>query len=225
MITLHKKSIGNTANGISTCVLFHTSEITRSSWQLLVQKVLPEDRTCVASTIEEVQGHVATGNLCTVIMEFHPSSADQGIATLKSLVSLVGGESIVLVCGHPAHVSARTAMQVGVSVLIGSNESIDELKRAILAAQEHVPFMSSELASLFVRATPPSEEMQSRHGTSGYALSTREEEVMNMLLQGLRPAQVAERLGLSLKTVSSHKRNALGKLGVTNVLDAVRLWS
>lgn len=116
-------------------------------------------------------------------------------------------------------------MQTGVSILLGCNDSIDELMRAIQAAREHLPFMSSELASLMVHSSPISDNLLLMHGTSSYALSAREEEVMNLLMAGLRPAQVASRLGLSLKTISSHKRNALGKLGVNNVLDAVRLWS
>jgi UDPglucose 6-dehydrogenase len=39
------------------------------------------------------------------------------------------------------------------------------------------------------------------------------------------PNHVATGLGVSVKTVSTHKRNALGKLGVKSILAVARVWS
>ena len=107
---------------------------------------------------------------------------------------------------------------------LGCNESVDELKRALHAALEGVPFLSSELASVLARSAAPTGCPEEEEEASQYALSTREEEVLDLLVSGLRPSEVASRLGLSMKTISSHKRNALGKLGVSNILEAVRMW-
>ncbi len=205
----------------SNCVLFHPSEITRSSWELLLKNILPECRTCAASSVAEVRLVAQDDKVDAVMMEFHPGDAERGLEALKSVIELTGGRHVMLICGSPAHVTARTAMQVGATVFIGSNESVEELKRAMHAALEGVPYMSSELASVVACSVSPSDGSQD---TPPFALSSREEEVLNMLVSGLRPSQVANRLGLSMKTISSHKRNALGKLGVTNILEAVRLW-
>ena len=53
-------------------------------------------------------------------------------------------------------------------------------------------------------------------------LSNREEEVLRLIAWGAVNRQIAARLGISIKTVESHKANAMSKLGMTNRLDIVR---
>ncbi|MCX6847614.1 MAG: response regulator transcription factor [Verrucomicrobia bacterium] len=159
-----------------------------------------------------------------LMMEFHPRDMEHGLDALKSVIALTGGKHLMLICGPPAPVTTRTAMQAGANVCLGCNESVEELKRALQAALEGVPYMSSELASVLARSITPAGGFHEEDEASQYALSIREEEVLDLLVSGLRPSQVASRLGLSMKTISSHKRNALGKLGVSNILEAVRIW-
>src|SRR3954454_16443534 len=45
-------------------------------------------------------------------------------------------------------------------------------------------------------------------------LSNRELEIFNMIGQGVSPRSIAERLGLSVKTVEAHRENVKGKLGL-----------
>ncbi|MDB6005539.1 MAG: hypothetical protein JWR15_2526 [Prosthecobacter sp.] len=209
---------------IPNCVLFHPSEFTRSSWKLLLKKILPECKTSEASNVHEVKDAAGLGLISMLMMEFHPRDMEHGLEALKSVIALTGGKHLMLICGPPAPVTTRTAMQAGATVFLGCNESVEELKRALQAALEGVPYMSSELASVLARSITPSGDLPDDEDPSQYALSMREEEVLDLLVSGLRPSQVADRLGLSMKTVSSHKRNALGKLGVSSILEAVRIW-
>ena len=174
--------------------------------------------------MEEVRQSSHAGLPNVLMMEFHPRDMEHGLDCLKTVISLMGGKHLMLICGPPAPVTTRTAMQAGATVFLGCNESVEELKRALHAALEGVPFMSSELASTMARSIAPSGGFHDEEDTSQYALSMREEEVLDLLVSGLRPSQVATRLGLSMKTISSHKRNALGKLGVSSILEAVRIW-
>jgi DNA-binding NarL/FixJ family response regulator len=54
------------------------------------------------------------------------------------------------------------------------------------------------------------------------ALSDREFDVLRRLAIGDSVTDVASALNLSVKTVSSHKANAMGKLGLHNQTDLVR---
>jgi two-component system invasion response regulator UvrY len=54
------------------------------------------------------------------------------------------------------------------------------------------------------------------------ALSDREFEVMRLLVEGLGPTEIAERLHLSVKTVSTHKTRILEKLGLGSTAELVR---
>lgn len=54
-------------------------------------------------------------------------------------------------------------------------------------------------------------------------LTRREAEVLQLLAAGCRHVQVAERLGVSPHTVSSHAKNIYRKLGVRSAVAAVTL--
>ena len=54
------------------------------------------------------------------------------------------------------------------------------------------------------------------------ALSDREFEVMRLLVEGLGPTEIAERLHLSVKTVSTHKTRILEKLDLGSTAELVR---
>ena len=54
------------------------------------------------------------------------------------------------------------------------------------------------------------------------ALSDREFEVMRLLVEGLGPTEIGERLHLSVKTVSTHKTRILEKLNLSSTAELVR---
>lgn len=54
---------------------------------------------------------------------------------------------------------------------------------------------------------------------SYFLLSKREIEVLIRLRLGLSLTAIAKNLGLSIKTVSTHKRNAMRKIGLSKDID------
>lgn len=52
-------------------------------------------------------------------------------------------------------------------------------------------------------------------------LSKRETEVLLLIKEGYRNPEIAEKFGLSIKTVENHVRSILQKLGAKNRTDAV----
>ena len=55
------------------------------------------------------------------------------------------------------------------------------------------------------------------------ALTERERGVMELLVQGLHNREVAQRLGISPRTVEVHKARVMEKLGVRNLVELVRV--
>ncbi len=62
----------------------------------------------------------------------------------------------------------------------------------------------------------------SQHPLERRGLTDREVEVLDLLDEGLRNAEIAERLHLSEKTVGHHVSAILAKLGASSRLEAVR---
>ena len=57
-----------------------------------------------------------------------------------------------------------------------------------------------------------------------FALSPREREVCGLLLYGFTADEIAEKLGVSARTVKFHQTNVLAKLDVGSRLDLFRMF-
>jgi predicted ATPase/DNA-binding CsgD family transcriptional regulator len=114
--------------------------------------------------------------------------------------------------GHAREAGERCAEAGHVVETIALSLRAPELRAAFLAAPE--------VTALLERAASgsPSDLAPVPLGLSG-----REVEVLRLVAEGLTNAQVAERLFLSPKTVSSHLVSIFGKLGVTSRAAATRL--
>ena len=55
-----------------------------------------------------------------------------------------------------------------------------------------------------------------------FRLSARNREVLEMVVEGMTSAQIAQRLGISVATASTHRRNLLNKLGLRNKAELIR---
>ena len=95
--------------------------------------------------------------------------------------------------------------------------AIAELDR--LGAQVLVARTAAKLRSLGVQSIPRGVRASTRANVGG--LTDRETQVLDLLDQGLRNAEIAQRLHLSEKTVGHHVSSILAKLGVASRGDAV----
>jgi len=67
-------------------------------------------------------------------------------------------------------------------------------------------------------------EKGSKDARSQYAaLTKRQQDVLHLLVQGLPYKDIAERLGISETTVSNHRAQIMGKLGIKNRAELIRL--
>ncbi len=53
-------------------------------------------------------------------------------------------------------------------------------------------------------------------------LTTRETQVLEQIVQGLRSKEIAQRLGLSHRTIDVYRSSILHKMGARNTVDLVR---
>ncbi len=116
------------------------------------------------------------------------------------------------------HVVSR-ALFVGADGFVDKNIELDEFLAAIRrAGNEEMVIAGPAAASVGQIA-----EGIERRRSVGLRLTKREREVLSVAAEGLTAREIAERLGVRERTVTTHLARIYGKLGVGNRLAALRL--
>ena len=137
-----------------------------------------------------------------------------GMQVLEQLNTRADSPSIIVFTMHPADQYARHVRSLGAKGFL----SKDSDAGTILSTLDRI--MKGEI----VFPLPPSPEKTRRKQAPRRTvdlLSKREEEVLRGLVCGERNAVIAQRLGISSKTISTYRRRLFEKLNVENNAELV----
>jgi len=145
-----------------------------------------------------------------------------GIEGLQALPLLLQGapETRVLVLTmHEDSAMVQAYLQAGASGYIIKRAAESELIDAIYALSRGMMYVHPTLIRSLVTpppkaspATPPKAE----------ALTSREAEVLRLIVQGYTNRQIASALNISVRTVETHRSNIMDKLNLHSRVDLVR---
>jgi DNA-binding NarL/FixJ family response regulator len=137
------------------------------------------------------------------------------------LIKLIKAERpklpILIFTMHHEEQYAVRAIRAGAAGYLTKESDSDLLLPVIRKVASGGVFISQKVAELLATdiSRPP---LVAPHNL----LSNREFEIFNRILHGASLTEIADELGLSIKTVSTHKSHILTKMGVTSHVDLVR---
>ena len=178
-------------------------------------------RILAASVDIQVAGEAASGDEALALVkanDYDVAMLDMsmpglaGIDLIKRLKLEKPQLRLLVLSMHAEHQYAARALKAGASGYLTKDSAAEQLVvalRKIAAGGVHIS--EAAAASLVSGGRQPHE-----------TLSDREFEVLHFLVEGLGPTEIAERLHLSVKTVSTHKTRILEKLGVGSTAELVR---
>jgi len=137
------------------------------------------------------------------------------------LIKLVKAEKprlrILVLSMHQEMQYAVRAIKSGASGYLTKESAPAQLQQAIRKIAGGGAYISAEVAEqLALGAMPGGEKVPHE------SLSDREFQVFRLLVAGEAVSDIAARLNLSVKTVSTHKANLMQKLGLSNQTELVR---
>jgi DNA-binding NarL/FixJ family response regulator len=141
-----------------------------------------------------------------------------GLRLLRELVPRLPATQIVMLTISDNRRDLADAVRNGAVGYLTKDLSPEALQRAVRGIRSGDLAMSRSMAADVIRDLSTG----ARRGTSDAAdprlasLSSREDEVLRHLAEGLTDREIAERLGISPRTVETHVGSILHKLGVRN---------
>ena len=108
------------------------------------------------------------------------------------------------------------ALEAGAAGYLLKDYAVDDLVQAIRAVAAGETYLCPQIAGTVVEAYKAARGKNT--GPSAYSLLTaREREVLQLIAEGHTNGRIAERLGLSVKTVGTHRERLMAKLDIHTV--------
>jgi len=178
-------------------------------------------RILAATTDMQVVAEAASGEEALALVkahEFDVAMLDMsmpglsGLDLIKRLKIEKPKLRILVLSMHGEQQYAARVLKAGAACYLNKDSAAELLLsalRKIATGGMHIP---EAAAAGLVAGDKPAHE----------SLSDREFEVLRLLVEGLGPTDIAERLHLSVKTVSTHKTRILEKLNLGSTAELVR---
>jgi len=140
-----------------------------------------------------------------------------GVELIKQVKAEKPRLRILILTMHEEHQYAVRAIRAGASGYLTKEGASSQLVTAIRKVASGGAYISAEVAEqLALNAMPDATAAPHEK------LSDREFQVFRMIAEGKSVSEIADRLNLSVKTVSTHKANVLQKMGLTTQGELIR---
>jgi two-component system invasion response regulator UvrY len=130
-----------------------------------------------------------------------------GIEATRRILAESSDARILVFSMYEDAVFARRALAAGATGYVTKSSAPRVLVEAVEALAAGKRYLSPDVAQNLA-LHPPGESAAASHG-----LSARELEILQLLLQGYTPADIAKQLGVHQKTVANHQSSLKQKLG------------
>jgi DNA-binding NarL/FixJ family response regulator len=145
-----------------------------------------------------------------------------GLDAARRIRKVSPGTEILILSMHQSDQLIRDILAAGVRGYVVKSDSDRDLVTAVEAIARHTPFLTSCATEVILSnihdstgIIPNMEALKSR-------LTTREREVVQLISEAKSTKEVAQVLGISVKTAETHRANIMRKLEVHSVTELVR---
>jgi DNA-binding NarL/FixJ family response regulator len=201
----------------------------------MIRLVLADDHTIVREGLKQLLG--AAGDLRVVgeaqnghevierirALDFDVLLLDMsmpgksGIELIRQVHAEKPKLRILVLSMHEEHQYAVRAIRAGAAGYLTKESASRQLVDAIRKVAAGGAFISSEVAQQLALGAMPGAT-----GPLHATLSDREFQIFQLIASGKSVSDIAERLNLSVKTVSTHKANVLQKMNMSTQAELIR---
>jgi len=143
-----------------------------------------------------------------------------GVDATRQIIQQCPGMKIIALTMYSDKRYVEGMLKAGVSGYLLKDCAFDELAKAIVAVAAGQSYISSQIAHIIMKDY--ARVLKNSGMSSTEVLTPREREVLQLIAEGLSSDQIASRLFLSIKTVSTHRRKIMEKLKFDNLAELIK---
>ena len=191
------------------CLIVDDHPVVRAGVRAVLERAWSGARVDDAASVEDAD--VALDGQTPDVVIVDPWRAGGDIAALVDKVEAAIGAPIVIFTSDGGARLLSDALKAGVKGYVRKDSPSEDLIRAIEAARSGEFYVDPGLSSTIVL------------DDGERTLSARQQEILQMLADGMQTDAVADKLGLSTETVRTHTKRILAKLEASTRTQAVAI--
>ncbi len=146
-----------------------------------------------------------------------------GVDVTRDIRSLLSQTRVIIVSMHSKIDHITEAFRAGATGYVVKESAADRLMHGLEAISRGEYFLDSSVSHKVVEELIDFPIKEAKITDTAYGtLSSREQQVMRLLAEGLSTKEIAEKLFISPKTVENHRSNIMHKLGLHSIIELVR---
>lgn len=143
-----------------------------------------------------------------------------GIELIKNIKAINPSIQILVLSMHDEAIYALRVLKAGAKAYVMKQEVVDKVMEAIRRIRSGKVFVSERVAAQMLNQVVDGNDPSRESPVD--SLSDRELEIVTLIGNGTPTREIAKRLGISIKTVESHRAHIKDKLSLTNATQLVQ---
>ena len=146
-----------------------------------------------------------------------------GLVATRQIRKALPQTEVLILTMHDSDELIREVLAAGARGYLLKTDAGTVLLAAVESVSRHEPFFTSKVEDLILRGfLTPEPGAAAAAATTRGTLTNREGQVLDLVADGLSSKEIAKTLGLSVKTVETHRSNLMRKLNLHSVAAVVR---
>ena len=191
--------------------------VVRSGIKTLLSGLYPDAEVDEAKDGETAMAHLKQSNYDLVMLDIRMPNTDT-FSLMEFFKQEYPSLKVLVFSMSPENIYALRFIKAGARGFLSKDAPLEEIKKAIDLVLNEKKYISEELLFSLAEGQVPGVESNPFN-----ALSSREFEIVALLLHGKTISGIAADLHLGISTVGTHKSRIFGKLKVSNLLEMKEL--
>jgi DNA-binding NarL/FixJ family response regulator len=145
-----------------------------------------------------------------------------GLDAARQIKRQLPGTEILMFTAHENDQLIRDAFEAGVKSFIFKSDAHQLLVEAIESLARHKPYFTGKVSEILFSKILDRANGAHDEADEGQRLTLREREIVQLIAEGKSNKEVADVLGISVRTAETHRANILHKLHLDSVAALVR---